>query len=67
MRQEALGWESEGVTLDKARVELAKLPEHPTKKEVKKSAFGCDKRVSIQNRGRPLCSLLLHAHSPCAA
>ena len=25
MRQEALGWESEGVTLDEARVELARL------------------------------------------
>ena len=27
MRQEALGWESEGITLDKARLELAKLRE----------------------------------------
>ena len=27
MRQEALGWESEGITLEKARVELAKLRE----------------------------------------
>ena len=27
MRNEALGWESEGVTLDKARIELAKLRE----------------------------------------
>ena len=27
MRQEALGWESEGITLEKARLELAKLRE----------------------------------------
>ena len=27
MRQEALGWESEGITLEKARFELAKLKE----------------------------------------
>ena len=27
MRQEALGWESEGITLEKARIELAKLRE----------------------------------------
>ena len=27
MRQESLGWESEGITLEKARVELAKLRE----------------------------------------
>jgi len=25
MRQEALGWESEGITLEKARLELARL------------------------------------------
>jgi len=27
MRQEALGWEFEGITLDKARLDLAKLRE----------------------------------------
>ena len=27
MRQEALGWESEGITLEKARLELAKFRE----------------------------------------
>ena len=34
MRQEALGWESEGITLDKARLELAKL------REAKRSGIG---------------------------
>ena len=34
MRQEALGWESAGITLEKARVELAKL------KEAKRTGVG---------------------------
>jgi len=33
MRQEALGWESEGITLEKARLELAKL------REARRTAF----------------------------
>jgi len=46
MRQEALGWESEGITLEKARVELARFTtlggfaphlnsSHPTKLVIK--------------------------------
>ena len=39
MRQEALGWESEGITLEKARLELAKLRE--AKRTGKGPRTGC--------------------------
>ena len=58
MRQEALGWESEGITLEKARLELARL------REAKRTGVGPCWRDECIVQNQNVCLRKRHSRKP---